>query len=302
MDLRVDGKVVRTATGREREQLAWQSWDVTDLVGKRAELQIVDQHSGGWGHVNVDHILLANQPARAADERPLWADFGPDFYAGVSWSDIPESDGRRIWLGWMSNWQYANEAPTFPWRSAMSIPRELSLIDTPEGIRLRQTPVRELKELRGVRQHFGGGTLSAANAWLKESGLQSGPLDLAIDLEPTADGAPELKLFACDDEQVVIRIDRNRGTVSLDRSRSGNANFHPNFPGTYTAPISPQQKRIKLHIFVDASSIELFINNGEQVLTALAFPSADCNGIEFAGPDDGSRIAAIDAWALSAQQ
>ena len=55
-----------------------------------------------------------------------WVDFGRDFYAPVSWSDIPESDGRRIWLSWMNNWE-TNLVPTSPWRSAMSIPRTLSL-------------------------------------------------------------------------------------------------------------------------------------------------------------------------------
>ncbi len=51
-------------------------------------------------------------------DKVLWTDYGKDFYAAVSWSDIPSSDGRRLWLGWMSNWQYANDVPTSPWRSA----------------------------------------------------------------------------------------------------------------------------------------------------------------------------------------
>ncbi len=49
-------------------------------------------------------------------EKALWLDCGSDFYAGVTWSDIPESDGRRIMIGWMSNWNYARDIPTSPWR------------------------------------------------------------------------------------------------------------------------------------------------------------------------------------------
>ena len=70
---------------------------------------------------------------------PLWADYGRDFYAAVSWSDVPARDGRRLWIGWMSNWNYANDVPTFPWRSAMTVPRELLLRQTPAVIFLSRT-------------------------------------------------------------------------------------------------------------------------------------------------------------------
>ena len=61
INLLVDGEVVRTATGPNdrpggSERLAWHSWDVSDLDGKTARIQIVDRHSGGWGHINIDHI------------------------------------------------------------------------------------------------------------------------------------------------------------------------------------------------------------------------------------------------------
>ncbi len=64
-----------------------------------------------------------------ADENTSkWIDWGTDNYAGVTWSGIPETDGRRLFLGWMSNWNYATVVPTTTWRSAMTIPRELSLV------------------------------------------------------------------------------------------------------------------------------------------------------------------------------
>ena len=87
-------------------------------------------------------------PASPDPRGALWLDHGRDFYAGVTWSDAPKGDGRRVLLGWMNNWQYANDIPTAPWRSAMSVPRALSLTRTPAGIRLVQTPVRELEARR----------------------------------------------------------------------------------------------------------------------------------------------------------
>ena len=90
MDLIVDGQVVRTASGDSRERLAWKVWNVDALRGKQAKIQIVDQHVGGWGHINVDQVLLSDEPARAADLAGRWADYGADFYAAVSWNDVPD--------------------------------------------------------------------------------------------------------------------------------------------------------------------------------------------------------------------
>jgi fructan beta-fructosidase len=73
-------------------------------------------------------------------EGTLWVDYGSDFYAAVTWSNVPESDGRRILLGWMSNWDYTQHIPTSPWRSAMTVPRSLRLERTSKGLRLVQEP------------------------------------------------------------------------------------------------------------------------------------------------------------------
>ena len=82
-----------------------------------------------------------------SDNQALWLDYGADNYAGVTWSDIPKEDGRRIFIGWMSNWNYAQVVPTEKWRSAMTIPRELTLHKGNSGYRLYSVPVEELKKL-----------------------------------------------------------------------------------------------------------------------------------------------------------
>ena len=81
-------------------------------------------------------------------DQTLWVDYGKDFYATISFSDVPKSDGRRIWMAWISNWLYANEEPTETWRGAQSLPRVLQLRRLPEGIRLVQAPVAEIDGLR----------------------------------------------------------------------------------------------------------------------------------------------------------
>ncbi len=107
-----------------------------------------------------------------ASESALWFDYGPDYYAADSWSDIPKSDGRRLWLGWMSNWDYAQDVPTSPWRSAMSIPREVGLRRTAAGIRLVQKPAREMELLRGEHWKFSGGDIAGANGWLAKKQIK----------------------------------------------------------------------------------------------------------------------------------
>ncbi|MFI9566198.1 GH32 C-terminal domain-containing protein [Streptomyces rishiriensis] len=68
LELLVDGRVVRSATGKDAEALAWASWDVGDLAGKKAQIRIVDDNTGGWGHLNVDHIMLSDTKARPVSQ------------------------------------------------------------------------------------------------------------------------------------------------------------------------------------------------------------------------------------------
>ncbi|MEL6134314.1 MAG: glycoside hydrolase family 32 protein, partial [Bacteroidota bacterium] len=84
-------------------------------------------------------------------DQVLWLDYGKDNYAGVTYSDILREDGRRIFIGWMSNWQYATKVPTYPWRSAMTLARTLDLKETNAGIRLVSLPVKEQQMIRGEK-------------------------------------------------------------------------------------------------------------------------------------------------------
>src|SRR5215207_4483621 len=146
VNLVVDGQIVRTATGSDSETLDWVGWDLRDLEGERARIQIIDNNTGGWGHVLADQFTFANAPAQSATQRANWLDYGRDFYAGVTFNNVPKK--RRIMIAWMNNWQYAGSIPTDPWRSAMSVPRDLGLQTVGDDVRLKSTPVRELRKLR----------------------------------------------------------------------------------------------------------------------------------------------------------
>jgi len=300
MNLRVDGKVVRTATGHENERLAWESWDVRDLRGKSADIQIVDLHTGGWGHINVDHIILADEPARPAADPALWADYGPDFYAAVSWSDVPKSDGRRVWLAWMSNWMYADKVPTSPWRSAMTVPRALTLRRTPAGLRFIQQPVAELQKLRQpAPRKFAGGTFDEASAWLAEQ--KDLPPSLEVEMTftgVTANSAFTIHIHTGKDEATSISGDAGRGRIAVDRTRSGKAKFHPAFAARHEAPLRITGGRCSLRLLLDTSSLEVFAQDGETSMTELIFPTAGPRTVSISSPESAPAVQSMTIHAL----
>ena len=84
----------------------------------------------------------------------------------------------------------------------------------------------------------------------------------------------------------------------MDRTQSGNVTFHQKFSGVYDAPLAVHDGRVKLHLFVDASSVEVFVNDGERVFTSLVYPSAASRGVEFFGSMTSARITSLNVWTL----
>ncbi|GIX05579.1 MAG: hypothetical protein KatS3mg114_1448 [Planctomycetaceae bacterium] len=298
MELLVQGEVVRRASGENREQLRWQSWDVRAWRGKSAQLRIVDEHQGSWGHINIDQIMLSDRPAHSADDRPLWLDYGADNYAAVTWNNIPAADGRRILLGWMSNWEYAGAVPTHPWRGAMTLPRELSLKASEAGWRIRQQPVRELTSLRQQAEVFEGGTLAAADAWLRARPLSphAVPVELRLTLGPSR-ARQQLVLFQGPDTQTTVVVDRPQRQWMVDRTRSQHHPLHPQFPKRQVAPLPDAEGPVTLHLIIDRCSLEVFAQEGETVITSLVFPEEDAQGLSLQG-DSQAPVQRIERWLL----
>jgi levanase len=175
----------------------------------------------------------------------------------------------------MSNWDYGQDVPTSPWRSAMTVPRVLTLRRTPEGLRVFQRPVKELDELRrGSPRRFGGGTLSAAGAWL----AGQGPLPPLLDAELTLSRVTAQTPFTLDletgpDERTSISFDPARGRLAVDRTRSGRVDFQRTFAGRHEAPLRLADGRCELRLLLDQSSLEVFAQGGQAAITSLVFPT-----------------------------
>lgn len=234
-----------------------------------------------------DHDLTESQ----------WVDYGRDFYAPVSWSDIPESDGRRIWLGWMNNWE-TNLLPTRPWRSAMSIPRSLSLRRIDDRLVMVQRPVKELESLRATHQQIKGLEISSNRKSLVDYGIQGDKLEIIVDFRIGAATEIGLSVGENGDQHTLIGYDVEKSELFVDRTKSGNTGFHTAFTGRHSAPLRSNNGKLSLHVFVDTSSVEVFANDGEIVITERIFPQPESKGISVYAKNGKSTVDSIDAWTL----
>jgi fructan beta-fructosidase len=207
---------------------------------------------------------------------PLWIDYGKDNYAGVTWSDIPSSDGRRIFMGWMSNWQYANQVPTERWRNAMTLPRELSLFEEKGEYRLRSVPVGETVLLRNKEQPFEPGEVGGMVEIIAPQDTGGSLLEMEMVFEYPQDViSGHFGFILCNgQDSLTVSVLPGEKLVTVDRTVSGIDRFSPDFPGVHTAPLpAPESGKTRLHAFIDHSSLELFINEGRCVMTELFFPA-----------------------------
>ena len=232
-------------------------------------------------------------------ETILWADFGADFYAAQSWSDVPNN--RRIWLAWMNNWQYANKLPTSTWRGSMTIPRELSLTETEEGIRLIQTAVSELKQLRHIKYTWQDLTIKADPTPLTI--IRGDALEIVAEIEtPIEAENMGIRIRVGDGEATAIGYKPKNQTLYVDRTNAGQADFHNNFASKHTAQLKPVNGLIRLHIFVDRSSIELFANDGLVVFSEKIFPNGESVGVELFAEETAVTFRTLDIYEINAAQ
>lgn len=202
-------------------------------------------------------------------EAPRRLDCGADFYAATSFANVPE--GRRIAMGWMSNWAYGALVPTSPWRGTMSIPRELSLVAVDGRTTLVQQPVAELQTAEHTSKQVDSGPFTLDGTHEFTSGQQY-RADITFDAITARQFG--LDVLVGDGEATQIRYDPAGERLSVDRSRSGDTAFHPLFPSTEHAAVPLADGTLHLQVLVDRTSVEVFAQHGAIGLTTLVFPGA----------------------------
>ena len=227
-----------------------------------------------------------------------WMDYGKDHYATVSWSDAP--DNRRTVIGWMSNWQYAAEVPTMQYRSANTLPRDLSLFRAPDGnIYLSATPSPELLALRdklSVNVKKANIRKKAVRYSLPEA--NSGVCEILLDVDARKSEQINFIIANNDGEKVVMEYDVADHTLSFDRRESGNVDFSQDFPAVTVSPTFEDNGKISLRIFIDRSSIEVFGNNGQFVMTNLVFPERPYTSLSISSTGGNARIENLKIYSI----
>ncbi len=298
INLLVDGRVVHSTTGNGLGAMAWRSWDVSGLIGHKAQIEVIDANDGsqGFGHIFVGDILFTDQPQLEAN----WLDHGPDFYATVTFNDLPEN--ARTAIGWMNNWNYAQVIPTSPWRSQMAIPRTLSLRELNGHLALFQNPVGTFPLLYDhlLDASASNIALDRDHPSVSLDRVHGKQLDIVADFVPgTADTFGLHVRTGANGEKTTIGYSPATHSLFVDRQQSGDVAFQPGFAGRYEAPLLPgPDGHVRLRILLDTSSVEVFGGEGSAVLTAQIFPSEQSVGVD-AFADGGSAVLhAIRAWSV----
>lgn len=212
-------------------------------------------------------------------KKQKWMDFGTDNYALVTWANIPATDGRRLALGWMSNWQYAQQVPTEKWRSAMTLPRELTLHKISGDYYIYSLPVKELNSIEDKTSEIFTPAFIANTTLLAEKpGKNLYKLQYTF-LKPDT-GDIEFRFSNKQNEYLIIGYDAVLKQYYTDRTHSGNTGFNKEFAKKITASTFYNDSTVVFEIYLDHSSAELFADGGKLALTSIHFPSTPYNRIE----------------------
>lgn len=281
-------------------------WECPDLVeipveGTREKkwVLICNLNPGGpFGGSAAQYFVGSFDGKKFVNESPTqtkWMDWGKDNYATVTWNNAP--DGRCIALGWMSNWQYANNVPTRQYRSANTLARDLTLYREGQELYLKSTPSVEVKKARGKKVSIPSFRVSEKHEIVNLFEDNQGAYEVEILIQNA--GASKIAFCLLNDkgEKVSMYYDLNRKQFVMDRSESGTVDFSKDFPAVTVAPANVD-KELTLRLFVDRSSIEAFGEDGKFVMTNLVFPSQPYVKMCFEADKNGYAVKTLNVYKL----
>lgn len=258
---------------------AWECPDFFELDGKQVLLtspmdmlpQGLEYHNGNGTlcligtYDEIEEVFV--------EEQDQAIDYGIDFYAPQT---LLAPDGRRIMVGWMQNWDTCNlHSPERPWFGQMSLPRELSIVNG----RLIQKPIRELEGLRGEEVRHENVTFSGLT---RLDGIRGRKIDMELSIRPLDEENMYRKFavrFAQNDTyHTAVSFRPLESIVKIDRKFSGSrrAIIHQR-----RSRVGSRNGEIKLRIILDMFSVEVFVNDGEHVLSATMYTEKEADGISF---------------------
>ena len=257
-------------------------WECPDLFalddnGKKVWVLTVSINPGGPNKGSATQYFLGDFDGKTFTPISTdikWIDYGTDDYAGVTWSNTAN---RKIFLGWMSNWQYARDVPTIKWRSATTIPRELKLKHIDKELFLTSQPVAELAAIQSKPVIAENINIAKGIDLAKKTGAVTFPCRINFSIEKTNDFSISIKNDL--GEKLVIGYDKKENQFFIDRTKSGKTDFEKGFAARHTAPRLSNNRNMNVTLILDVSSVELFADDGLTTMTDIFFPNKPYNQI-----------------------
>ncbi len=259
-------------------------WECPDLFplkidGKTVWVLLVSINPGGPNGGSATQYFTGDFDGKTftpTSKDTKWIDYGTDNYAGITWSGTGEN---KIFLGWMSNWQYATVVPTTKWRSATTLPRDLSLKKVGENYYLSSLPIKAFNKL--LTTNFEKGKI-AVNKELNLTNIikkNAGKFEINMVVNTTED----FSLLVRNDvnQQLEIGFNKAQNRFYINRKAAGKNDFSKDFSAVQFANRIAETTAIPLKIIFDEASVELFADEGLTVMTAIYFPDKTLNSLKF---------------------
>lgn len=282
-------------------------WECPDLFpltyeGKTKWVLLVSINPGGPNGGSATQYFIGNFDGKTfkADNLPypLWVDYGRDNYAGVTFSNIQQTDGRRIFIGWMSNWDYANDVPTKGFRSAMTVARELILKSNGKHLILTNTPTREVTALRGKVKSIENQSIHREKTLNDVFTSFQGKYEFEMTIERQNSKIWGFGLTNADGDYLNFTFDLEQNLLKVDRRNCGLSDFSRKYVSEPIAPLATRDS-YKIRLLIDKASSEIFINDGETVMTNIVFPTQNYNNLTFFALNQSWEAKDIKIYAIN---
>lgn len=246
--------------------------------------------------------FIVDEGFKAEMERQhtFWVDYGRDNYAGVTWSNAATKDGGKFFIGWMSNWLYAQKVPTEKWRNASTVARELALIKDGPIYRLVASPVKALKGYRAKKVADTEILIKGTAILTTTETISLSKTEINFAISDVSTGKYTFVLSNKKGDSLAFGFDAAKNHFFTDRSQSGLTDFSDDFSNEVaTAPRTATGPQLTGTILVDKTSIELFFDNGQTVMTEIFFPSEPYDTISITSDKESFVLNSLEIHELN---
>ncbi|RCW63351.1 glycoside hydrolase family 32 protein [Saliterribacillus persicus] len=278
--------VVAESNGKQGDM-----WECPDLFPLEEEHALI--FSPMYGEKNEKPIIIFGEmdykKAKFSQGKSMLLDYGHDFYAPQT---LIDEKGRRIMIGWMDMWFSKRPSEEDDWAGAMTIPRELTYNQNGKFV---QKPIEELKTLRKNHHQMEGFDIDGVQ---RLPDLDGSATELCIDFDiANSDSSVfglQLRCSKDRSEKTMIKVDTINEEIIVDLTSAGKGES-----GIHKAPYrSNTNGKLNLRLFLDTTSLEVFVNHGEQVITNRIYPHASSNEVDLFAEGGKIKVLNVDKWSL----